>query len=381
MKWRSDGGALAALVISPRPQLLQTLNENARMGIKFWSATTRASIGEYTAPAGIGIMEFHWEGTAGGVTIQSGREFNDIKLVRVQSNGKSLVLNLPPMRSFPPRITTSRTGQGILLTTSEPGTRTHQVAKPRVYFYPPNQADPVEIALPGDVGAVRVSDDMVIHHYQNRGEPVTLRFNAATMRLEPFSAPQATSSTFNAVNGEGLVALSEIKKSAAVESWWVVSDPKAKYPAALLAPKATMAFVAESSKNIAYLDADNLFVRRLVPVTQEQVDDLLECEERMKLLPEVKQVGTSMLIFAADHDDNFPPSKEFRDKVAPYAKNDKLFDGFVYSYSGPRNMSEIENLSKTILGYKEGLFGRAVVYTDSSARWESRRKRPPVGGC
>jgi hypothetical protein len=171
------------------------------------------------------------------------------------------------------------------------------------------------------------------------------------------------------------------KRIATFNSLWLISENEKTYPAALLAPKAQKGDLNLSSPNAFYIDGLNLFVRQLQKVDQDQIDDLLECEERRELLNDVKQVGTGIQIYMADNDDDFPPAKTFHDQVWPYIKNEKILDGFIFSYKGPDNAAKVENPATEVMGYKEGRFGRAVVRVDSSAKWESRRKRPLPIGC
>jgi hypothetical protein len=95
--------------------------------------------------------------------------------------------------------------------------------------------------------------------------------------------------------------------------------------------------------------------------------------ERRRLLTQAKQLGTAMQIYLMDHDDVFPGRHEkVTDLLMPILKNSDMFTGFVYTYEGGSGTA-IADPANTPIGYVQGKYGRAVIYSDSSSRWERRK--------
>ena len=49
---------------------------------------------------------------------------------------------------------------------------------------------------------------------------------------------------------------------------------------------------------------------------------------------------------------------------------DRSDSAFVYTYSGPTNLSKIEKPSETALGYIPSPGGRALIFADGHVKWE-----------
>ena len=60
------------------------------------------------------------------------------------------------------------------------------------------------------------------------------------------------------------------------------------------------------------------------------------------------------------------------DLLMPITKNSELFTGFVYTFEGG-SATAIREPSQTVIGYVQGKYGRALMYSDSHAKWESRK--------
>lgn len=79
-------------------------------------------------------------------------------------------------------------------------------------------------------------------------------------------------------------------------------------------------------------------------------------------------VALALIMYASDMDDVLPPTDRLQD-IMPYLKDQSILNGFVYDYSGERNMSKVENPGETVIGYMPGNGGRAVVYIDGHVKW------------
>lgn len=160
-----------------------------------------------------------------------------------------------------------------------------------------------------------------------------------------------------------------------VRSVLLTGDDKSDFPTALVATDCDNAIASPDKKNIAYISQGHAFVRPILEVTDDQLEGLLERKESTRLLSQVKQVGTGWAIYAADNDDVLPGSSEkTSEMIMPYLKSEKLLSGFAYVFGGGAT-SKVAEPTKTVLGYVQGRYGRAVVYLDTHARWESNRKK------
>lgn len=381
-----DGTMLISLGITPRPNTFGEVGKDARAILRLWSATTRQSTGSYTAPAGYGIAEMMWEGPGNSVVLWVETPGDQPqKILRIARDGKAseIQTGLPANASVVPASSPKQGGIFLVSHQAKPEGEMHR----DVLFVPPGQTTPVRVTLP-EPSTFAPGIDPSFRFYLRTAPRKTAvyAFDVASMRFSAvdrseWGYPPQMDPLVNVDRGSG-AAIRREGRRATFDSWWLLAtDEKVKYNTALLAPKAKDAGVSSKSLNAFYIDAGNLFVRRLMKITKDQVDDLLECEERKALMSDAKQVGTAIMIYMGDNDDIFPPGANFRDRIFPYIKNDAMLDGFVYSYRGPPEATAVADPAKTELGYKEGNFGKAIVRTDSSVIWESRRKRPAVGGC
>lgn len=129
------------------------------------------------------------------------------------------------------------------------------------------------------------------------------------------------------------------------------------------------ATVSPDGKKVAYTMGANLYVSDILAVDKKLMEQARLAALRTVALSSAKQAGLGLILYASDHDDNLPSIQGFRDSVMPYLKNDKILNGFVYTYNGTPNMANIKDPANTELGYTYGPGGRAVVYADGHAKW------------
>jgi hypothetical protein len=110
----------------------------------------------------------------------------------------------------------------------------------------------------------------------------------------------------------------------------------------------------------------------IVEVPAADVDRLGGIIESRRLVSRAKQVGTALMIYAADYENQLPPGDNWQERVMPYIKNSDLMRGFQYMGAG-QNMAQMQSPSETLLGIVVGKYGRVLVFADSSARWEPLR--------
>ncbi|MCB0825908.1 MAG: hypothetical protein KDC26_06940 [Armatimonadetes bacterium] len=98
-------------------------------------------------------------------------------------------------------------------------------------------------------------------------------------------------------------------------------------------------------------------------------------DEKLILTNIAKMVATAIMIYAADHEEQFPTIENWTEKIIPYLKNRPIMEGFVYML-GDKHLKDIKDPAKTVLGYIDGKDGRAVAYADGHVKWE--KHEPPL---
>lgn len=156
-----------------------------------------------------------------------------------------------------------------------------------------------------------------------------------------------------------------------IEGLWLEAVDPAEKPRTLLDMQATFGSIASDHSYLAYVANGALFVRPLERMSLAEFRSIEELSVKNRAIQRAKQVGVAANIYAADYDDYFPMAHNFKEALLPYTKNESIFEGFIYVYTGG-SLTSIESPTTTVIGYVETPFGRAVVFADSSVRWEPR---------
>jgi prepilin-type processing-associated H-X9-DG protein len=151
-------------------------------------------------------------------------------------------------------------------------------------------------------------------------------------------------------------------------TWWLRSVTGTEAPQALVAEHATSAILANGDRFVAYVVGGALFTRQVVQIPVAEFLRMREAAKRAVLISNAKQVALAALMYATDYDDVLPPDLD-REKLGPYARNDSIFDGFVYVFAGG-DLSKVADPASTVLGYIEGPGGRAVAFVDGHVEWK-----------
>jgi hypothetical protein len=158
---------------------------------------------------------------------------------------------------------------------------------------------------------------------------------------------------------------------------WLRSIQPTEKSELLVAPRVDMAMASSGNEALAVLDGGVVTVRALMPIPAETYRELKETAEKTRALNDVKQVGIGALIFSADNDDRLPSASEVQSGVLdPYLKNNKLMEGFVYTFGGG-DAAKLEAPAQTVLGYKAAAGGYAVVFADGHAKWLKELPKKP----
>lgn len=148
----------------------------------------------------------------------------------------------------------------------------------------------------------------------------------------------------------------------------LVSTTEQDAPRALVAMDAPIATLSPSLNAVAYVTDDVILVRKLIRLPKSAFDIVDAAEKRMQALSKAKQMGTALLIYAADYDDKLPTDRNLKGIIDPYIKDSDMVDGFNYTFKGGA-LQDVKSPAETELGYVDGPGGRAVVYVDGHAKW------------
>jgi len=120
---------------------------------------------------------------------------------------------------------------------------------------------------------------------------------------------------------------------------------------------------------VSYQSQGSLLVRSMVKVPLEAYQKAKLAALKLKLINNAKQVALAMLMFTNDNGGNYA-SKDanLQNTLGPYLKNNRLLDGFNYTFGGG-NENDIAEPANTIMGYYDGPGGRAVAYCDGHVKW------------
>ncbi len=132
--------------------------------------------------------------------------------------------------------------------------------------------------------------------------------------------------------------------------------------ASLISGDGGTATIAPDNGAIAYTTHGVGLVRAMVPVPRADF-------ERAETIIKARQVATALAMYSGDADDLFPPNSGWAEATNPYTKDISLLRNFIYTFSGGK-LPEGTDPSKFVIGYMSGPGGRAMVYGDSSVKWE-----------
>ncbi len=120
---------------------------------------------------------------------------------------------------------------------------------------------------------------------------------------------------------------------------------------------------------VAYVSQGSAMVRPLATVPRALYDNAKREAEKAVVMNNAKQIGLGLMMYAADMDDVLPgQNDDVRKTIEPYVKNNRLFEGFTYTFGGGA-MTSIDKPAETELGFVNGPGGRAVIYADGHVKW------------
>lgn len=141
-------------------------------------------------------------------------------------------------------------------------------------------------------------------------------------------------------------------------------DPLAR----VLVAQGVDAIQVNGEANVAYIVGGALLYRPIVKTDLKTAEALASEIDRIAKVNQAKQVGLGFMLAASDHDDVFPGA-DWYDAVMPYVKDRAVLEGFVRTFEG-RDLKNVKDPANTPLGFISGRGGRAIVYVDTSVKWE-----------
>lgn len=228
-------------------------------------------------------------------------------------------------------------------------------------------------------GGVRWSEDgNLIIRLRNPTPPVEFysvdsRTGALTLLAsppKPYSPSAAPAKKLSILVVEKRVSLEDIGlKREAASVLYLESYFKSKQSKALIAADGAEPTLVASGGGVFYLSQGAEWFQPLLKMNLADYVVMKKKADRLRAMSNARQLGTGVLMYTQDYDEKLPTPDGIKDKIAPYIKNDSLFDGFNYTYPGG-SLADISNPSTTTLGYVDGEGGRAVIYVDGHVKWE-----------
>ncbi|MBS1705111.1 MAG: hypothetical protein JST40_04500 [Armatimonadetes bacterium] len=126
--------------------------------------------------------------------------------------------------------------------------------------------------------------------------------------------------------------------------------------------------VSPTEDKVAYVYGGSVFVREFEKIDPKLLHELEERERRARALSNVKQVGLALIMRASDWDEQLPDASNWSKEIGPYLKNESISAEFIFTFTGPSDMTKIADPANTELGYIPVEGGRAVVYADGHAK-------------
>ncbi|WP_395139550.1 hypothetical protein, partial [Armatimonas sp.] len=159
-------------------------------------------------------------------------------------------------------------------------------------------------------------------------------------------------------------------RSANTNALWLEASepgPEKKFVRGLVTAEAQSDYLLPDLSAVLFTHDDALYAAPIVSLDRVAFEKLM----KQLAISNAKQAGLGLLMYAQDYDENFPHDPaSVKDAILPYIKNNDVLADFVYTYSGPTNLSKIEKPSDTPLGYIPSPGGRALIFADGHVKWE-----------
>ena len=151
---------------------------------------------------------------------------------------------------------------------------------------------------------------------------------------------------------------------------WLAATANKGESRALVCANAELGALSPRGDSVLFIADGAALVAPLMRLPKAAFVEVRNAALRAQVLNSGKQLGLALIIYANEHEDRLPAAGEpLETLLEPYAKSDRLFDGFVYTFAGGK-ISDIAEPVTTMLGYVTGPGGRAELWADGHVTWK-----------
>jgi hypothetical protein len=160
------------------------------------------------------------------------------------------------------------------------------------------------------------------------------------------------------------------KTRRTVQPLWLESAAPSEQPQVLVTANSTGEPALSPRGNaVLYLGEGGAWVRPFVRFDKAVFIQARDAARRATLMSNAKQLGTGLLMYAADHDEVLPAAgSDLQQLLLPIVKHASLFEDFVYTHPGGK-LADIPEPANTTLGYTPAPGGKVWLYVDGHARF------------
>ena len=145
----------------------------------------------------------------------------------------------------------------------------------------------------------------------------------------------------------------------------------------IVAPDADQAYLLADMSAVLYIADGAVYAAPVTRISRARFDAELQAALKTLTIANAKQVALSVMMYAQDNDETFPPAGDISPLVGPYLRDQTVLVSpatgtpFTYTLNGEK-IAQFSSVSTTVMGYLTGPGGRAVVYADGHVKWEEK---------
>ena len=164
--------------------------------------------------------------------------------------------------------------------------------------------------------------------------------------------------------------LAQAETRRVVRPLWIESTAPSELSLALVTANCTGAPILSPRHDaVLYLGEGGAWVRPLVRFDKAVFLEARDAARRTLLMSNARQLGTGLLIYAEEHDEQLPAAgADLHTLLLPTIKHASLFEDFTYTYAGGK-LADIPEPANTVLGYTPAPGGRVWLYVDGHVKF------------
>ena len=149
---------------------------------------------------------------------------------------------------------------------------------------------------------------------------------------------------------------------------WLESVSKSEKPRILLSSDSTGGHLMARGRMALFQSQGAVWATPLLPIDRAVYTKLMEQADRTVTMSNAKQAALTLILFAQDNDNILPSGDGLADKLAAYAPDPSILNGFNYTYPGGP-IGDIAHPAETVIGTMTGTSGQATIYADGHVTW------------